>query len=143
MNEAIYLILQWTWGIFQNMMGLCVWAFLMIRNPKRKRGRFDNAIVTSWSNSYSTGLGMFIFYGHGKAKDAKEILVHEYGHTIQSCILGPLFIPVIGIPSTVWAFFPPFVKMRKEKRYKYCDFYPEKWANYLGSKVTGLKAPDR
>lgn len=75
--------------------------------------------------------------------DAAPVLVHEYGHTIQSMILGPLYLFVIGIPSCIWAFTPYFQKLRSKGKYSYYDFYPEKWANYLGSKVTGQSAPQR
>lgn len=85
------------------------------------------------------GLGMFIFYGHEDNPEAKEVLVHEWGHTIQSIILGPLFMLVIAIPSLLWAFIPGLVKMRKEKGIKYTDFYCEKWANIEGEKL--LKQP--
>lgn len=140
---AVYYLLQVTWGSIQNVCGLVVWLFLNIKNPNRKRGIYHGAILTYWGNSFSTGLGMFIFFGHEGSKDADEVLVHEYGHTLQSALLGPLFLPVIGIPSTVWAFTPIFEKWRKEGRYKYCQFYPEAWANSWGSKVTHQKAPDR
>lgn len=43
----------------------------------------------------------------------QTLLVHEYGHTIQSMILGPLYLIVIGIPSTLWGFL--MGKKRKEK----------------------------
>ena len=58
----VYYLLQWTWGCIQNICGLLVWLFLMIRNPKRERGFFNGAVVTYWGNKYSTGLGMFIFF---------------------------------------------------------------------------------
>jgi len=31
----------------------------------------------------------------------QRTLVHEYGHTIQSIILGPLYLLIIGIPSSI------------------------------------------
>jgi len=140
---VVYYLLQITWGIIQNICGFLIWIILMCKNPKRKITTFFGAIVTEWKFSFSTGCGLFIFYGHKNAKDAKEVLVHEYCHTIQSCILGPLFMFVIALPSVSWAFIPCFVKMRKEKNIKYCEFYPESWANKLGTLVTGLPAPDR
>lgn len=32
---------------------------------------------------------------------SNQLLVHEYGHTIQSLMLGPLYLAIIGIPSTL------------------------------------------
>ena len=69
-----------------------------------------------------------------------RLLVHEYGHTIQSLILGPLYLIVIGIPSTMWAFL--FEKKRKDEQIPYGAFFTEKWANRLGERVTGEKSID-
>ena len=78
-----------------------------------------------------------------KGIDSERILVHEYGHTIQSMILGPLFLPIIGIPSFIWETFFLFVRLRRKKHIDYYNFYPEKWANRLGSKNTGLRSMER
>jgi len=142
-NDIVYTILQFTWGILQNVLGALILLVLTIINPLRNHFYYHGAIVTEWRFDFSCGCGMFIFYGHKDAKDSKEVLVHEYGHTLQSIVLGPLFMFVIAIPSMLWAFIPYFVKLRKRRNIKYVDFYCEKWANKWGEKVTGLTAPNR
>ena len=57
-------------------------------------------------------MGMFLFLGDHD----KHVLVHEYGHSIQSCILGPLYLPVIGIPSLIWASDHHFVRIPAQTR---------------------------
>ncbi len=136
-----YYLIQMTWGLLQNAVGFLVWLFLMTRNRERKRFRFHGAFVTTWSLPASMGLGMFIFFGHEKSKDASLVLVHEFGHTVQSVILGPTFLFVIGIPSFIWANFRPFIKMRNAHNVSYMKAYCESWANALGEKVTHLPAP--
>ena len=64
-----------------------------------------------------------------------RLLVHEYGHTIQSLILGPLYLLIIGIPSSLWGFLGG--RKRREQQIPYCAFFTEKWANRLGEWVTG------
>lgn len=130
--KILYYLLQWTWGIIQNVIGLLLWLVLMIKNPKRRIQNFNCAIVTRWHRKGSMCLGMFIFLG----RDDQRIIVHEYGHSIQSIILGPFYLIIIGIPSYIWCNL--FRKYRKNKGIKYCDFYPEKWANILGVNITGL-----
>jgi len=136
-NHIFYTIIQLTWGICQNIVGVLAFLVLTILKPNRKRFYYHGAIVSEWKFPFSMGLGMFIFFGHGSKDEQtqKGVLVHEYGHTIQSCMLGPLFLFVIGIPSCVWAFTPCFVKMRKEGKHTYFDFYPESWANHEGERV--------
>ncbi len=53
-------------------------------------------------------------------------LMHEYGHTLQSIILGPLFLPVVGLPSLLWAGLPVFRKYREKSAVSYYRFYTER-----------------
>ena len=69
----------------------------------------------------------------------KRLLVHEYGHTVQSIIFGPMYLLVMGIPSMVWGFLPYFVNKRK-KGISYFSFFTERFANYLGEKATKEKS---
>ena len=69
-------------------------------------------------------------------KEGNEfILMHEYGHSIQSLILGPLFIPLIAIPSFIWASSKSLKNYRQRHKMSYYDLYTEKWANNLGMRV--------
>ena len=64
-----------------------------------------------------------------------RLLVHEYGHTVQSLLLGPLYLIVIGIPSVLWGFLGS--KKRRDDQIPYGAFFTERWANSLGEWVTG------
>ena len=145
MNVAVrilYVACQWTWGILQNVIGFLVFVVML----KNRHSMFRGAIVTHWNHPYSMGCGMFVFIGnHGRSYWSKEkndkrnydVLVHEYGHIVQSIILGPLFVPVIAIPSLIWASLPYFSRLRMRKGLSYYWLYCEKWANTLGDKVCG------
>ena len=58
---------------------------------------------------------------------SKRLLVHEYGHTIQSLIFGPLYLIVMGVH-------------KRNNGVSYFSFFTEKLANYLGEKVTKEKS---
>ena len=135
-NRKVYRFLQWTWGIFQNIIGYLVFRFCIRRHYPVFR--FQNAYVSLWKRHDSASIGMFIFLGY----PSTDILSHEYGHTIQSCILGPLYLPVIGLPSLVWCHSKHFNRNRQRGIYRYSDFYPERWANQQGEKYTRLRAID-
>lgn len=146
--RILYYALQWTWGISQNILG-SLFALFMIRKP---HFMYRNAVVTQWNFSGSMGLGMFIFLGKPLWKEASieqirrseaRILVHEYGHTIQSVILGPFYLFVIGIPSLIWANLPLLRRYRQKKKKSYYSMYQERWANHLGSKATHEPAPEQ
>lgn len=129
-----YYILQWSWGIVQNVIGLA----LFCANAAKRHYNYKGAVVTEWNYPRgSVGLGMFIFISvpaDGKnvtAAALEKTKRHEYGHTLQSIILGPLFLLVIGLPSLLWCGLPCFVNYRKRKGVSYYKFYTERWANRL------------
>ena len=138
-------LIQWTWGVLQNLLGLVIFL-ICIRRP---HAIFRTAVVTLWDRPDSMGCGMFIFLANqgstGRSDNFKiskfqqETLFHEYGHTIQSLILGPLFLPVIGIPSFIWASLPFFDRLRDRRRISYYWLYCEKWATSIGNKVCSMK----
>ena len=143
MRIYLYRFWQCSWGMLQTLAGL----ILFFKHYKCKHYSYHGAIITEWSDKSSISLGMFVFVsaepffvkkyeGRVSAGECSERLrVHEYGHTIQSLILGPLYLIVIGIPSFLWAFL--MGKKRREKQIPYGAFFTEKWANRLGERVTG------
>ncbi len=144
--KAIFTVIQYTWGLPQTLLGM----ILFLMNIRRKHYIYHGAIVTEISGRGSVSLGMFVFIGTILPTDrrvmnripdkemARRVLVHEYGHTIQSLILGPLYLLVIGIPSVVWCAFTFY--LIKYPKWSYYRFYTERWANFLGEKVTGEKS---
>ena len=128
MKTLLFRLWQWTWGLPQTVIGLVI--YLICRNCPHDRYR--GTVVTYWKNRGSLGVGMFLFLGC----DDPQVRVHEYGHSVQSLFLGPLFLPVIGIPSFVWCNFPACRRLRKEKGISYYSFYPERNANFLGRLIT-------
>lgn len=127
--DILYYFIQFSWGVIQNIIGLLLFLILYIINPKRRIKMYKQNIVTFWNNEYGLSLGIFIFVG----SDNKKLLMHEYGHSIQSLIFGPLYLIVVGIPSLLWALL--FSKYRKNKNISYGKFYTEKWANKLGGNI--------
>lgn len=155
MKKFLYVLVQLTWGFFGSLLGF----FYMLKYRKCRHEWYHGAYVTyftGWPGGISLGMFVFVgerteefkkFYIDERGKEFTEevqesLLVHEYGHTIQSLILGPLYLFVVGIPSIIWCKCKKFVNYRKENNVKYCSFYCEKWANDLGRKVTGKEPID-
>lgn len=135
---ALYMLWQMSWGIIQTLAG----AVLFLGNLGKRHYRYHGAVVTEWEYSGSVSLGMFIFLSsRPEEKSRRKVLTHEYGHTIQSLILGPLYLLVIGLPSVVWAGLPPLARLRARRNISYYRLYTERWANFLGRKVTGEETP--
>lgn len=141
MRTLLYVLLQCTWGLLQTAAG----AAVCLRYRRCPRFRCRGAVVTSWPRSDSLSLGLFVFLSDHPPVDRRgttppeeiprRLLVHEYGHTIQSLILGPLYLPLVGLPSVLWARLP-FCRRKWRGKVSYFSFFTEKTANSLGEKVT-------
>lgn len=142
--KVLYYFSQWTIGLIQNLVGACLF-FMYVG---KRHFVYHGAVVTVWKeNGSSLGMGMFVFISencaddwdkpYGKEEAFKRTLVHEYGHTVQSAILGPFYLLVIGIPSAYWCASSKTSEYRRKKHVSYYSFYPERWANHLGEKASG------
>ena len=81
-------------------------------------------------------LGVFIFLSLQKADERRYLCIHEYGHTVQCLLLGPLYWLIVAIPSAVWYHF--FAGLRKERHIPYDKLYCERWATAWGKKWSGI-----
>lgn len=92
--------------------------------------RYKQATVIPCIIRGAVTLGDYVFVG--LTSEYRKTVKHELGHTIQSKILGPLYLIVIGIPSITYCGLRRlFPSLRKKNYY---DFYTEKIANYLSKK---------
>ena len=84
-----------------------------------------------WQGGMSLSTNIFVpFEWYDRTAWQQNYVKHEYGHTIQSKMLGPIYLIVIGIPSFLWAWLGD--KYREKNNVSYYVFYTEKWANKLG-----------
>jgi hypothetical protein len=150
-KKSIYNAAQWTWGLPQTLAG----AALYLRRRKDPHFDYNGAKVTAWDRDSGVSLGKFIFVPaekrreagkSGEKKSAKEpvnvsrfLLDHEYGHTIQSLILGPAYFPLVGIPSFIWNRLPYFEWKRKKTGTSYYSAVFERTASSLGERFSGRR----
>jgi hypothetical protein len=124
----IIFILLFVWQLPQNIVAIVMLPFL----GKRTLIRVDKYCFAFEAENMSGGisLGNFIFLSSYSAIK-EETILHEYGHVVDSHIMGPLYLLIIGIPSILNAAFN-FTNC-------YYDWFPEKWAN----KHAGLKVDNK
>lgn len=117
------------WGLPQNLLGLAIYLILRRKAAHVSKYKDSRVLYTHWRHG-AMSLGMYIFmFGEYYLNDERT-KKHEYGHSIQSKILGPLYLLVIGLPSIIWAGL--FDEWRRKHKKSYYWFYPEKWADKLG-----------
>lgn len=124
------------WELPQNTLGALLYVvcslsslyFVTIVNEEDK----DIYSDMIWGN---ISLGHFHFFKykffHNNATYVRALYAHSYGHRRQSRMLGPLYLPVIFIPSLVWDFLHSHVRGLWTK--DYYSFYTEKWADRLSN----------
>lgn len=129
--RALFYLVQFTWGLPVNLVGLLV--FLCC--PRSRRERFCNSAVTFLPGGRGgLSLGIFLFLG---GRESPELRVHEYGHTIQCLFLGPLYWVAVVLPSAVW--YHCFAGYRRRRRIPYDALYCERWATAWGRKWSGAQ----
>ena len=133
-KKWLWIIWQCTWGVIQTFFGASL--FLLMRRGE-KWVWYKSCIVLFWGVSKGLSAGLFIFVpGHlanGFSEDDPPTVVdHEYGHSVQSAILGPLYMIIVGLPSMLWCNLRIVKNWRHRRRIDYYSLPVEKWADRLG-----------
>lgn len=119
-------ILKYFWQLPQIIAAFIYYQYLKSKDEILDTCTYQGAIVFIKRKSCgSVTLGSYIFLSP-RATDTT--VRHEWGHTRQSLILGPLYLIVIGIPSIIWAATHKSIAPNKP----YDWFYTESTANKLG-----------
>lgn len=117
------MMLKTIWQAPQNILGAIIAKVSM---AKHIATYYNGAKAYVWHLN-GLSLGSYIFLPPNCDADYVK---HEYGHSCQSLTLGWLYLPVIGLPSLIWA--GCFEGYRQRKGVSYYAFYTEKWADKLG-----------
>ncbi|HWQ57618.1 MAG TPA: hypothetical protein VN540_01260 [Clostridia bacterium] len=136
----LYILAQCTWGFPQSFLGFLLFLAL----GRQKHVWHGYALMTVFDSENAklkwpgcVSLGMFTFVNVSKNGSADpRIAAHEYGHTFQSLLLGPLYLIAVGIPSSLWAL--RYMKNRAQygaKGIAYTARYPENWAEHWGRRA--------
>ena len=124
-------LILFIWQLPQHIVALIYFGYLvMMCKDLGVDSRYKQATVIPCIMRGAITLGNYVFVGLNS--EYRKTVKHELGHTIQSKILGPLYLIVIGIPSITYCGLRRlFPSLRKKNYY---DFYTEKWANNLSEK---------
>ena len=134
MDKIKYYLLQWTWGLPMNIIGLIVFLYAHLAGWRIYSWRKAVCIVVPSSKFSAISLGMFIAHGTMNSQS----LPHEYGHSIQNIQWGWSFLIVIGLPSffrcLYHTFYYKFLYTNTRKSLPdYYDIWFEKQANEYGT----------
>ena len=119
-------VLLYAWQLPQNLLGLLMIAIV------RPEDIYDyEGVKLCYSYKRMRGgisLGRYIIVRSKFRGMNDQTEQHELGHCRQSQILGWLYLPVIGLPSLLWAAW-----WNEGRKRSYFSFYTERWADRLGN----------
>ena len=118
-------IILYIWQLPQNLLG---WLLTRVMAPGKAYRYHDARILLSARMWGGISLGRYIILSD--RMDHPSCVLHEWGHTRQSRMLGPLYLPVVGLPSLLWALW-----WRPTRSVSYFSFFTERWADRLAGIV--------
>lgn len=116
--------LLFIWQLPQNLLGLIL--ILFYGNCKKYFELNDRRFYYTNKMPSGISLGNYIILN---LKISNNSLAHEYGHSIQSRYLGPLYLLIIGLPSLLGNIYAQIT--HKSLKWYYNQPW-EKWADKLG-----------
>ena len=110
MKKTLFAILFWllslTWGLLMTLIGLLVTAFVIVFLKGKVHKNGYSYIVEIGGDWGGLNLGAVSLCGGytttcPNEKWFQHTRRHEFGHSLQNCILGPLFPFLVSIPSAI------------------------------------------
>jgi hypothetical protein len=114
-------ILLYIWQLPQNIIGFLLVQLL----PVAWVDEIDDVNVYKTSMLFGVSLGNYILTW----SLSHQAVMHEYGHSRQSKLLGPLYLLFIGLPSLTMNILS---RLAVISPLLYYQRWPESWADELG-----------
>jgi hypothetical protein len=135
--RALRSVLGMAWEAPQSVLGAANLGLELARGAVAGIARERGRVFVEVSAPRPLALGYFVFWSRvdgalvrGNPSINKE---HEYGHALQSRLLGPLYLPVVGVSSSLrFAYAGARFLVTKTPWDGYYDGFPENWADRLG-----------
>lgn len=142
--HPILIAVLFLWQLPQNVVGLLVLLYAFARPALCPRKTQTVPPILSFERGrlfvqgrIGVSLGQFVFWfgmrkteGLGVSTVNKE---HEYGHSLQSAMLGPAYLLIVGLPSALRALYSRRCYRRHGRGWeRYFHGFPEYWADRLG-----------
>ncbi len=121
--KKVEAMLLYLWQLPQHLLGLLV----VLLTGARFYQEYHCAKVFLTGLPMGVSLGKYIIVYHHP--EALDMVPHEWGHTRQSRMLGPLYLLLVGFPSITMNIFSHLQVMEMGRYY---HRWPENWADHLG-----------
>lgn len=134
LSKRSYYLLSFSWGLIITLTGCLISLALLIAGYKPQRNKYGWSFILNLNNcGFSMGPAAFVC-----KNPSKHMLEHEFGHSIQNCYFGPLFIFLVALPSMIRFWYREYLVKSGKKTYSQLPPYDAAWfeggASELGSR---------
>ena len=135
-----YWTIQLTWGALMTIPGLIITAFcILFLKGKAHRNGFSYIVEVggNWGGLELGAVALSGSYSTNNKNWFEHTRIHEFGHSIQHLIFGPLYMFVIGIPSAIryWYFRLTPNKPHQDYDYIWFEYTASKWGTFWINKI--------
>lgn len=125
------------WQLPQELIGFCMTRHPVEVHTYSKQGKTLRVYYTNNVFGAGVSLGKYIIldYTHYAKQENSITIKHEYGHSIQSMFLGPLYLFTVGIVSVTRNIWDRLFHKNWDPRRRlnwYYSAWPENQADKLG-----------
>lgn len=135
--KKILILISFIWELPQLIIGI---LYLIVMRVKFK-SRYRLSFIFAFNKYSEFGISFGKVIALPSEDSQMELLAHEYGHSIQSMMLGPFYLFVVGLTSSMRYLYYALKsknEMDEAKKMKIWEEYyrgfPESWANNLAQK---------
>jgi len=136
--KILILPLLFIWELPQIFLGILVFA-IMISRQKIVNIEYEAHRIFIETPTTGVSLGWFIFWtpeANRFSHLVNDCRMHEFGHALQSGILGPFYLVIVGIPSISRVLYRKWFHKKYGYNWEnYFNGFPENWADRLGGVV--------
>lgn len=133
-GEILQIVSRFTWQLPQQVLGVLIAETTALFGGVQSVNFAEGATFIK-SKYYKHGSGLTVgSIVTTEVNPSSRVKRHEFGHTVQSSFLGPLWLPVIAAPSFIRATILSIgwnIGMFQNVDYEH--FYKESWATDLGN----------
>jgi len=124
------------WELPQTSLGAAAYLALVAAGQITAQARARGRVFVETRMGLGVSLGHFVFHA---SSDSPYVPVgpenrdHEYGHAVQSRRFGPLYLPLVGVPSVMRVAYAVAHRHLTGRRWAhYYDGWPEDDADLRG-----------
>ena len=123
LSKKTWNTLTYSWGILLTLAGKAVGGVLQLAGYKPKKNIYGTyyEVGDNWGG-FNLGPVSIV-----NRNPSRHTLEHEFGHSVQNCILGPFMIFAVAIPSAVRYWYREYQVLKKGKRYSDLPDYDSIW----------------